>query len=115
MNKDFLEKLNALIIAAFGLVAALAWNTAIQEMFHQIFGVASGLWAMIFYAVIVTAIAVWVTMRMAKLTERATKLSNKAEKLTTGIKKKVAKKVISTLPKAIPKKVISKIKLKKKK
>jgi len=90
MNKEVLEKLNALIIAAFGLVAALAWNTAIQEIFKRMFGTASGLFAMIFYAVIVTVIAVWVTMRMAKLTERANKISEKAENMTTKLKTEVA-------------------------
>ncbi len=77
MNKEVLEKLNALIIAAFGLVAALAWNTAIQEIFKRVFGAASGLFAMIFYAVLVTVIAVWVTIKMASLTEKANKLSEK--------------------------------------
>jgi len=40
MKKDVIEKLAALITAAFGLVAALAWNTAIQEIFKRIFGTA---------------------------------------------------------------------------
>jgi len=90
MKKDVLEKLNALIIAAFGLVAALAWNTAIQEIFKQIFGVASGLWAMIFYAVLVTVIAVWVTIKMASLTEKANRLS---ERIDTKVKKAVISKI----------------------
>ncbi len=92
MKKDVLEKLNALIIAAFGLVAALAWNTAIQEIFKRLFGTASGLWAMIFYAVLVTVIAVWVTIELARLTEKADKISQKLEE-------KVKAKVISTIKK----------------
>jgi Family of unknown function (DUF5654) len=31
MQKEVIEKIAALITAAFGLVAALAWNEAIQE------------------------------------------------------------------------------------
>jgi len=99
MNKEVLEKLNALIIAAFGLVAALAWNTAIQEIFKQIFGVASGLWAMIFYAVLVTVIAVWVTMKMASLSEKANKLSDKAEKLKAELALKAERTLISKIKK----------------
>ena len=49
-QKEVIEKIPALITAAFGLVAALAWNTAIQEIFRIIFGDQSGVWAMIFYA-----------------------------------------------------------------
>ena len=92
MKKEALEKLNALVIAAFGLVAALAWNTAIQEVFKRIFGTASGLLAMIFYAVLVTIIAVWVTIELARLTEKADKISQKLEE-------KVKAKVISTIKK----------------
>ena len=34
---DVIDKLSALITAAFGLVAALAWNSAIQEIFKEVF------------------------------------------------------------------------------
>jgi hypothetical protein len=71
MKKDVIEKLTALITAAFGLVAALAWNTAIQAIFTKIFGTASSITAMITYALIVTLIAVWVTIRISKLAEKA--------------------------------------------
>ena len=33
MKKDVTEKISALMIAAFGLVAALAWNDAIKALF----------------------------------------------------------------------------------
>ena len=72
MQKDVVEKLAALITAAFGLVAALAWNTAIQEIFRLIFGEASGVWAMIAYAVIVTIIAVFATIWIGRVSEKTT-------------------------------------------
>jgi Family of unknown function (DUF5654) len=34
MQKEVIEKVAALIPAAFGLIAALAWNTAIREIFR---------------------------------------------------------------------------------
>ena len=55
---DVIDKLSALITAAFGLVAALAWNSAIQEIFKEVFGEQSSIPAMVGYAVFVTVIAV---------------------------------------------------------
>ena len=51
---DVIDKLSALITAAFGLVAALAWNSAIQEIFKEVFGEQSSIPAMLGYAVFVT-------------------------------------------------------------
>jgi hypothetical protein len=72
MKKEVIDKIAALMTAAFGLVAALAWNSAIQEIFRLVFGQQSGLWAMIFYAVIVTIIiAVVVTILIGRAAEKA--------------------------------------------
>lgn len=70
MKKEVIKQIAALITAAFGLVAALAWNSAIQEVFRVFFGEESGLWAMISYAVIVTIIAVAVTLWIGKVSEK---------------------------------------------
>jgi uncharacterized BrkB/YihY/UPF0761 family membrane protein len=72
MQKQVIEKIAALITAAFGLVAALAWNEAIQEIFRLVFGEQSGVWAMLFYAVIVTIIAVVVTIWIGRVAEKHT-------------------------------------------
>ena len=72
MQKEVIEKIAALITAAFGLIAALAWNEAIQEIFILIFGDQSGIWAMLFYAVVVTIIAVVVTIWIGRLAEKHT-------------------------------------------
>ncbi|MFL6480690.1 MAG: DUF5654 family protein [Nitrososphaera sp.] len=71
MQKEVIEKIAALITAAFGLVAALAWNSAIQEIFRLVFGNQSGVWAMIFYAVVVTVIAVIATILIGRAAEKA--------------------------------------------
>ena len=73
MKKDVIEKLAALITAAFGLVAALAWNGAIQAIFKQIFGTADNLIAMIIYAVVVTIIAVIAAICIGKAEARVNK------------------------------------------
>jgi Family of unknown function (DUF5654) len=38
VTAEVLDKLGELITVALGLVAALAWNTAIQNLFTMIFG-----------------------------------------------------------------------------
>ena len=70
MKKEIIEKMSSLIIAAFGLVAALAWNGAIQAIFKEIFGTAEGVVPMIVYAVVVTVIAVTVTIWIARIASR---------------------------------------------
>ena len=71
MQKEVVEKVAALVTAAFGLIAALAWNTAIQEIFRIIFGDKSGVLAMIFYAVVVTIIAIVVTILVGRAAAKA--------------------------------------------
>ncbi len=68
---EVIEKIAALLTVAFGLVAALAWNGAIQAIFKSIFGEAENIPAMLSYAVIVTIIAVIVTIWIARLADKA--------------------------------------------
>ncbi|HOP67172.1 MAG TPA: DUF5654 family protein [Methanoregulaceae archaeon] len=68
---EALDKIGALLTAAFGLVAALAWNGAIQEIFKQIFGEASTIAAQLIYAIVVTLIAVIVTIYIARAISHA--------------------------------------------
>jgi len=70
MKKEVIEKIAALITAAFGLVAALAWNGAIIAIFKEIFGTAEGIVPMLTYAIIVTIIAVFVTIWIGKAAEK---------------------------------------------
>lgn len=71
MKKDVIEKIAALVTAAFGLVAALAWNGAIIAIFTRIFGNPNSIPAMVIYAVVVTVIAVVVTIQIGKAAEKA--------------------------------------------
>ncbi len=78
MQKEVIEKIAALITAAFGLIAALAWNEAITEIFRLVFGEQSGVFALIFYAVVVTIIAVVVTIWIGRVAEKHTGKKPKA-------------------------------------
>ena len=71
MKAEILDKIAALLTAAFGLVAALAWNGAIRAIFERVFGSADNIPAMIVYAVIVTVIAVLVIIWIARVVTRA--------------------------------------------
>lgn len=99
MKKDVIEKLTTLITAAFGLVAALAWNDAIKALFVGPCGTenagafcsisSTGPWV---YAIIVTIIAVFVTIRVGRIAANATKKSELKEKNIKKVKKSTTKK-----------------------
>ena len=77
MKSEVVEKLAALITAAFGLVAALAWNDAIKSLFVGPCGAEGagalcslsgfGPWA---YAVLVTILAVLATIWIGRISEK---------------------------------------------
>ena len=73
MKSEVIEKMAILITTAFGLVAALAWNEAIKQIFEEIFGTSDEVLPMLFYAVMVTIIAVIATVWIAKLSEKEKK------------------------------------------
>jgi len=70
MKKEIIEKIASLIVASFGLVAALAWNGAIQAIFKKVFGTAEGVAATLIYAFVVTIIAVVATIWIAKIIDK---------------------------------------------
>jgi membrane protein YdbS with pleckstrin-like domain len=71
LKDEVLTQIAALLAVAFGLVAALAWNGAIQAIFKQVFGTADSITAQLSYAVIVTIIAVIVTIWIARAVAHA--------------------------------------------
>ena len=71
MKKEIVEKLATLVTAAFGLVAALAWNDTVKVVFKKFFGTPDGIVAMLSYAVVVTVIAIVATIWIGKVAEKA--------------------------------------------
>lgn len=63
---ELLEQTQALMTAGFALVAALAWNTAIQDLFQKIFPNQNSLVAKFIYALLITFIMIVVTRRLGK-------------------------------------------------
>lgn len=77
MHKKITEEIIRLSTSAFGLVAALAWNELIKEVvttyIKPFVGGASGIISLAIYAVIVTTLAVLITINLTKLTEEKKK------------------------------------------
>jgi hypothetical protein len=71
IKQEILDKIAALITAAFGLVAALAWNDAIKLLFKELFGTQAQVGPMVMYALLVTIIAVILTIFVARAASRA--------------------------------------------
>jgi hypothetical protein len=70
VKPTYLGTMIALATAAFGLIAALAWNKFITDLIALFLKPGSGVWAELIYAVIITIIAVIVIQNLAKLAER---------------------------------------------
>jgi len=68
---SYLATMIALFSAAFGVIAALAWNAAITDLIHQWLPAGKGIIPEFIYAVIITIIAVIVMVQMGKAAERA--------------------------------------------
>ena len=69
-QKEFKERTTTLILAGFGLVAALAWNDAIKALFDTFFPTGAGLIGKFIYALLVTIIVVIISLQLKKISER---------------------------------------------
>lgn len=71
---EVLTQMITLSTSGFGLVAALAWNSFIQEFVNsyikKFLPSGSGLISLFIYAVIVTALAVFITLQLTQIKER---------------------------------------------
>ena len=70
VHKAFLKQTQTLLTTAFGLIAALAWNTAITTLVHTYLPAGSGLVMLFVYAIVITALAVFVGMTLARAATR---------------------------------------------
>lgn len=72
VKPSYLGTMIALATAAFGLIAALAWNKFITDLIGLFLKPGSGVWAELIYAVIITIIAIVVIQNLARIAERDT-------------------------------------------
>jgi hypothetical protein len=74
---EIVKQMVTLSTSGFGLVAALAWNSVIQEFVNSYvkkwIPAGGGIISLIIYALIITTLAVLVTIQLSKLSERLQK------------------------------------------
>jgi uncharacterized membrane protein YqjE len=67
---QILEKMSQLMTAAFGLVAALAWNDAMKLLIKVAFGETQRLRVLFGYAALITIVAVLASLWVANVTHK---------------------------------------------
>ena len=74
LHIEIVKQIVTLSTSGFGLVAALAWNSVIQEFVSTYvkkwFPAGSGIISLIIYALIITILAVVITVQLSKLSEK---------------------------------------------
>lgn len=74
LQVEVFRQMLTLATSAFGLVAALAWNSVIQEVVNsyvkRFLPSGSGIISLLLYAVIVTVLAVTITMQLSRVVEK---------------------------------------------
>lgn len=76
-----IKNIISLATSGFGLVVALAWNEVIKKTVEQYIdpwlGKSGGIISMLIYAVVITLLAVFVTMQLAQLQRKFEQLNEK--------------------------------------
>ena len=67
IKTDFMGRLVTIIIAALGLITALAWDRTLEEIFTHFFGPLTSLSRKITYTVVITVFAVGITILLRKM------------------------------------------------
>jgi hypothetical protein len=74
LHVEIIKQITVLSTSGFGLVAALAWNSVIQEFVNTYvkkwLPAGSGIISLLIYALIITTLAVFVTLQLSKLSEK---------------------------------------------
>lgn len=72
VKNDVVGRIVTLVIAALGLIAALAWDKALHHVFEELFGGKETVMGDLGYAVIVTVIAAIVSIQLGKMFGKST-------------------------------------------
>jgi hypothetical protein len=70
VKPTYLGTMIALATAAFGLIAALAWNKFITDLIALFLKPGAGIWAELAYAIVITVIATVLIQTLGKIAER---------------------------------------------
>lgn len=64
------EKVIGYIVAAFGLIAGLAWNDAVKALIERVFPAQNSIWAKFVYAALISVVVVVISVYLVKLGEK---------------------------------------------
>lgn len=67
IHKEMLRTISVLMTTAFAFVAGSAWNTAIQGLIEEFIPKGSAITSLLIYAIVITIIAVAVTLFIGRL------------------------------------------------
>lgn len=70
-RSELFKTMVQLATAGFGFVAALAWNEAVKKFIDHFISAGAGFRSSLYYAIVVTLIAVFVTYYLGRLTQKA--------------------------------------------
>jgi hypothetical protein len=77
LHIELVKQMVTLSTSGFGLVAALAWNSVIQEFVNSYvkkwIPAGGGIISLLIYALIITSLAVIITVQLSKLSEKIQK------------------------------------------
>jgi len=79
MQQEFFKTISTMMTAAFGLVAALAWNDAVKRLIDRYVTPGQGIRSAFIYASIVTVVAVLITYYMGKVASRLADAASEEE------------------------------------
>lgn len=66
LSKTMIERMVTLLLGGFSFVAALAWNDAVQSLFHQFFDPkGSGVQIKFIYAIAITVVITLLTLQLS--------------------------------------------------
>jgi hypothetical protein len=70
---EFFERLSLFIVAAFGLITALAWDEMLKDLFVYLFGHLDSVFNKFLYALILTIVTVVVTLILRSFIKKKSK------------------------------------------
>lgn len=84
LHVAIVKQMVALSTSGLGLVAALAWNNVIQDLVNNYIKPylpsGSSLFSLLFYAILITVLAVFVTYNLTKLVEKLESIGSHEQK-----------------------------------
>jgi len=70
LKVETIKTFSTLIMSAFGLIAAFAWNEFVKEAINRYIAPGQGLKSMLIYAILVTVLAVIVSFELGRLSAK---------------------------------------------